>query len=61
MFSNLKDTVTNCNVTMYGLFFYHLYSDLTTLVKSNKLNKSVMDMNVHYLELHTFWKKLLLI
>ena len=35
-----------------GIFFYHVYTDLMTLVKSNIFNKSVLDMNTHYLE----WK-----
>ena len=39
IFSKLKDTVMICNVRIDGLFFYHVYSDLSTLVKSNKLNK----------------------
>lgn len=34
-----------------GLFFYHVYADLMMLVKSTDLDKSVLDMNTHYLEL----------
>ena len=34
------------NVKIYGLLFYHVYSDLMTLVELRKLNK-LLDMNVH--------------
>uniref|UniRef100_A0A1X7T216 Uncharacterized protein n=1 Tax=Amphimedon queenslandica TaxID=400682 RepID=A0A1X7T216_AMPQE len=37
-----------------ALIFYHVYSDLATLSKSNELNKSVLDMNHHYNELKLF-------
>ncbi len=37
-----------------ALMYYHVYADLVTLSKSNELNKSVMDMNQHYLELYCF-------
>ena len=46
------------NVKVDGLLFYHVYSDLTTLVKSRKLDKSLLDMNVHYLELLNFLQEL---
>ena len=36
-----------------GLFYYHVYADLMMLIKSNDLDKSVLDMNTHYLELKT--------
>lgn len=52
--SKLNDPVMLNTVKVDGLFFYHVYADLTTLVKSKKLNKSVLDMNVHYLELLNF-------
>ena len=41
-----------------GLLFEHLYSDLMMLVKSKALDKSVLDMNVHYLELKGFLEEL---
>lgn len=56
--ANLKDPVMLSNVKLDGIFFYHAYSDLTTLVKSRQLNKSVLDMNVHYLELLNFLQEL---
>ena len=36
------------------LMFYHVYADMVMLSKSTKLNKSVLDMNTHYLELKLF-------
>ena len=41
-----------------GLLFEHLYSDLMMLVKTKALDKSVLDMNVHYLELKGFLEEL---
>ena len=41
-----------------GLLFDHIYSDLMMLVKSQKLNKSALDMNIHYLELKGFLEEL---
>ena len=37
-----------------ALMFYHVYADLVILSKSNELNKSVLDINEHYLELKIF-------
>ena len=37
-----------------ALMFYHIYGDLVMLAKSNELKKTTLDMNPHYLELHTF-------
>ena len=37
-----------------ALMFYHIYANLVELSKSNDLNKSVLDMNLHYLELKVF-------
>ena len=34
--------------------FDHVYSDLMMLIKSKSLNKSVLDMNQHYIELKCF-------
>ena len=50
----LQDETMLHNLKIDGLFFYRIYADLTDLVKSNKLNKSVFDMNKHYLELLNF-------
>ena len=57
--SNLQDKVMLHNIKIDGLFFYRVYADLTTLVKSNKLSKSVLDMNVHYLELLNFLQEVI--
>jgi len=37
-----------------ALMFCHVYADLVTLAKSKDLDKSVFDMNKHYLELKIF-------
>ena len=37
-----------------ALMYYHVYADLVMLSKSIHLEKSTMDMNVHYLELKMF-------
>ena len=55
--AKLNDSEMMGNVKIDALFFYHVYADLTALVKSKKLEKSVFDMNVHYLELLTFLKE----
>ena len=41
-----------------GLLFDQLYADLMMLVKSKDLDKSVLDMNMHYLELNGFLEHL---
>ncbi len=50
----LQDETMLHNLKIDGLFLYRIYADLTDLVKSNKLNKSVFDINKHYLELLNF-------
>jgi hypothetical protein len=37
-----------------ALMFFHVYADLVMLAKSNDLKKTTLDMNQHYLDLHTF-------
>jgi len=37
-----------------ALMFCHIYADLVTLTKSSDLDKSVYDMNKHYLEMKVF-------
>ena len=34
-----------------GLIYDQIYADLMILMKSNKLSKKYLDMNIHYLEL----------
>ena len=41
-----------------GLFFDKLYADYMILVKSTELDKSVLDMSAHYLELKVFLEEL---
>lgn len=55
--SKLRDPVMLCNVKIDGLFYYQVYSDLTALVKSKKLKKSVFDMNVHYFRVTKFFTR----
>ena len=50
----LQDPVLIANLRLEGLLFDKVYSDLMTLVKSKVLNKSTLDMNVHYEELLAF-------
>ena len=40
--------------------FYHVYADLVIVLKSTELNKSVLNMNQHYLELKLFLEEVLL-
>lgn len=37
-----------------ALMFHHVYSNLVMLAKSTKLDKNVLEMNKHYLELQVF-------
>ena len=37
-----------------ALMFIHVYADLVKLAKSTELNKSALDMRLHYLELDGF-------
>ena len=45
--SNLQDKVMLHNIKIDGLFFYHVYADLTTLVKLNKLTLDIRSKNSH--------------
>ena len=38
--------------------FYHVYAKLVSLSKSNELKKSVLDKNIHYLELQNFLQEI---
>ena len=40
------------------MMFHHIYSNLVMLAKSNDLNKSVLDMRRHYLELKIFLEEI---
>lgn len=41
-----------------ALMFHHIYADLVLLAKSNELNKTVFDMNCHYLELKSSFEEI---
>ena len=42
------------DIFLFVSTFHHVYSNLVMLAKSKVLNKNVLDMNKHYLELKTF-------
>ena len=50
----LQDPLLLSNLQLEGLMFDKIYADLMMLVKSTDLNKSVLDMNAHCLELMEF-------
>ena len=50
-----KDEVAQLRID--GMMYYHVYADLVMLSKSNDLQKSAYDMNLHYLELKTYLSK----
>jgi len=54
----LKCSIEIAHLTADAILFHHVYSNLVMLAKSAALNKSVWDMNVHYLELSDFFHKL---
>ena len=57
VYTKLLNPAEIAGLRVDGLMFYHVYADLVILSKSNELKKSVLDMNIHYLELQTFYKK----
>ena len=58
VYTKLHDQTEIAQLRVDALMFYHIYADLVMLCKSNELKKSVLDMNVHYLELKTFLQEL---
>jgi len=55
----LQDPLLITKTHMEGLMFDRVYTDLMMLVKSKELNKSALDMNVHYKELLDFLQRLI--
>ncbi len=51
VFKKLGDPEQLAMLKCDALMFYHVYADLVMLSKSTDLNKSALDMNIHYLEL----------
>ena len=56
----LQDSLLLTNLRLEGLLFDKVYADLMTLVKSTELNKSALDMNIHYKELLEFFNVLIM-
>ena len=54
VFEKLEDSEELAHLTADAVMFHHVYSNLVMLAKSIDLNKSVIDMNEHYLELQLF-------
>ena len=54
VYAKLKKNKELAHIKVDGLMFYHVYSDLMALAKSNTLNKSALDTTYHYLDLLTF-------
>ena len=54
----LQDPLLITKTHMEGLMFDRVYADLMMLVKSKELNKTALDMNVHYKELLDFLQRL---
>ena len=54
----LQDPLFITKTHMEGLMFDRVYADLMMLVKSKELNKTALDMNVHYKELLNFLQRL---
>ena len=55
----LQDLLLITKTHMEGLMFDRVYADLMMLVKSKELNKTALDMNVHYEELLDFLQRLI--
>ena len=58
VFQKLQDPVELAHLTADAIMFHHVYSNLVMLAKSTTLNKSVLDMNQHYLELKLFLQEI---
>ena len=58
VFQKLQDVNEISQIKADALMFYHVYTDLAMLAKSNELKKSAFDMNKHYLELGLFLKNI---
>ena len=54
VFQKLQDPFELAHLNADAIMFHHFYSNLVMLAKSTDLNKNVLDMNQHYLELQTF-------
>ncbi len=50
----LQDQVELAHLKADAIMFHHVYCNMVMLAKSTNLNKNVLDMNIHYLELQAF-------
>ena len=58
LYRKLQDAEELALLKADALMFFHIYADLVMLAKSSVLEKSVVDMSTHYLELKMFLKEL---
>ena len=58
LLTKLRDLDEISRLRADGLMYFHIYADLVMLSKSSDIGKSVMDMNVHYLELQVYLQEL---
>jgi len=56
--TNIQSDTMLAQLKLDGLMFDHVYSDLMMLIKSKSLNKSVLDINQHYMELKCFLQQI---
>ena len=54
VFEKLQDSDEIAHLKADAIMFRHVYCNLVMLAKSNDLDKNVLDMNQHYLELQVF-------
>ena len=54
VFQKLQDPLELMHLKVDAVMFHHVYCNLVMLAKSTHLNKNVLDMNKHYLELRIF-------
>ena len=57
LYVKLNDVNEMAKMRADTLMYYHVYADLVMLSKAKELDKSVLDMNNHYLELLCFLKE----
>ena len=58
VFKKLSDPEQLAMLKCDALMYYHVYADLVMLSKSTDLNKSALDMNIHYLELKSWLQEI---
>ena len=54
LFAKQQDSTELAQLQADSLMYFHVYGDLFLLSKASELGLSVLSMNHHYLELHTF-------